>query len=274
MEENFGRVRLWIEALPKMGRMTFSQEDVQRQFPDTPIRNIQNVLFRQVRKGAMQSVWHGFYAIVPNEYGLKGIVPPIEYIDALMKHLHRSYYIGLLSAASYQGASHQQPQELFVVAGGDALRSKAKNDVKINFTNRKEFPERYISTIDTASGQVNISSPELTAFDLVQYESRVGGLDRAATVLAELIENVDFKHLDADFLGLFNSAVIQRLGYLLDNIVDRQDLADTLLERCISAGIAFHRRTLAVSRRGEDIKGFAFCNKWNIIINREVEADV
>jgi hypothetical protein len=36
-----------------------------------------------------------------------GIVPPEFYIDDLMKHLTRPYYVSLLNAAAFYGAAHQ-----------------------------------------------------------------------------------------------------------------------------------------------------------------------
>jgi hypothetical protein len=49
--------------------------------------------------------------VVPVEYELKGVVPPVVYIDWLMAYLQKNYYIGLLNAATFYGAAHQQPQE-------------------------------------------------------------------------------------------------------------------------------------------------------------------
>jgi predicted transcriptional regulator of viral defense system len=80
MMEDSNSVRSWIELLPKKGIMTFSLEDIKNQFPEMRSENIKNSLLRQSRKGKIQSVWRGFYAIVPYEYGLRGIVPPVEYI--------------------------------------------------------------------------------------------------------------------------------------------------------------------------------------------------
>jgi predicted transcriptional regulator of viral defense system len=48
----------------------------------------------------------------------------------------------------------------------------------------------------------------------------IGGVNRAATVLSELAETMDFQNIGSDFLPQFNSAVIQRLGFILDKVQD------------------------------------------------------
>jgi len=109
------KIRNWILDLPKKGKITFSLDEINTQFPRTTANNKRVSLWRLVEAGKIQSVWKGFYVIVPVEYELKGSVPPTVYIDQLMTYLNREYYIGLLNAAAFYGASHQQPQELTII---------------------------------------------------------------------------------------------------------------------------------------------------------------
>lgn len=46
-----------------------------------------------------------------------GAPPPSWYIDALMRHEHQPYYVGLLKAAELHGATHQAVMEFQVGAG-------------------------------------------------------------------------------------------------------------------------------------------------------------
>jgi hypothetical protein len=93
-------VKKWIESLPKYGRIAFSMDEVERQFTSCAKSAIRSSIYRMIAKGRVRSVWRGFYVIVTDEYSLGGGVPPIEYIDQLMRHLGHDYYVGLLSAAS------------------------------------------------------------------------------------------------------------------------------------------------------------------------------
>jgi len=197
--EQYSKIRYWIEDLPKRGRIVFSQQDAENQFPSLSLDSIRSSLYRLVKKGKIQSVWHGFFVIVTFEYGLKGVVPPIEYIDHLMKYLGKQYYVCLLSAAALQGASHQQPMEFYVITNSGNLRDKTKKDVKINFVTKKNIPMQYVTQQMVNSGYVNVSTPELTALDLIVYAKNVGGIVRVATVLSELAEVLDFEKIDTDF---------------------------------------------------------------------------
>jgi len=119
-------IKDWVEDLPKKGKSTFSKEEVERQFPYLTNRNILNTLNRLVVKKKIQSVWRGFFAVVLPEHGLSGIVPPMDYIDMLMKYLNKQYYIALLNAAELYGAAHQAPQEFFVMSNTTKLRDKIR----------------------------------------------------------------------------------------------------------------------------------------------------
>ena len=66
----YNNIRDWVEDLPKRGRITFSKEEVELKFSHLNSRNIQNTLNRLVVKKKIQSVWRGFWVVVPVEYGL------------------------------------------------------------------------------------------------------------------------------------------------------------------------------------------------------------
>jgi hypothetical protein len=64
---------------------------------------------------------------------------------------------------------------------------------------------------------MKLSSPELTALDLVRYPQSGAGLDNVATVLSELDERLRPKKL-ATLSGTFEKPVVQRLGHLLGRL--------------------------------------------------------
>jgi len=271
--EKYDKIRYWVDDLPKMGKNSFTQEEVIKEFPSMNLSNIRNALHRLSKKGTIQSVWHGFYVIISSEYGFKGVVPPTEYIDQLMKYLGREYYVGLLNAAAFQGAAHQQPQTFSVVVNTDNLRGNIKKGVKINFVAKKNIPTHYIKQLTTRNGYINISIPELTAMDLLLYVREIGGLNRASTVLNELAEVMDFQNIGSDFLSFFNSAVIQRLGYILEEVLEYKELADTLYQKAKDAGIKFRKYPLKVLGKGISLADYDTNEKWKIIINEEIDID-
>ncbi|KAA6344199.1 hypothetical protein EZS27_008170 [termite gut metagenome] len=272
MEEDI-TIKQWIEDLPKKGRITFSLDELKEQFPHKQGATIKSSLVRLVRKNKVQTIWHKYYIVIPDEYGLKGVVPPIVYIDQLMKYLGREYYVGLLNAAALHGSAHQQPQEFTVITNTSNLRNTLKKGVKINFVAKKNIPSLYLKQIITKTGYVNISSPELTAIDLIQYVSAVGGINRVSTVLNELAEVMDFREIGKDFFEYTLSPVIQRLGYILDKELGFEELANTLFEKANDAGLSFRNVPLKTGKKDEILYSKAVDKKWKIIINEEIEID-
>jgi len=268
----YNNIRDWVDDLPKRGKITFSKEEVDLQFPHLTNRNIQNTLNRMAAKKKIQSVWRGFWVVVPVEYGLKGVVDPIEYVAQLMNFLGQEYYIGLLSAAAIHGAAHQQPMELMLVTATNNLREKVKNDVKISFAAKKEIPQRYLQQITVKSGYIPVSTPELTAIDLLMYVKNVGGINRVATVLSELAEVIDFEKISVDFFEDANTADIQRLGYLLETL-GFVDIANSLFKKANEANLKFRKYPLCIKKQSVNLSDFPANEKWKIMINEEIETD-
>jgi predicted transcriptional regulator of viral defense system len=266
------KIRNWVEDLPKRGKITFSKEEIDLHFPHLTNRNIQNTLNRLVVRKTIQSVWHGFWVVVPVEYGLNGVVDPIEYIAQLMNFLDKKYYIGLLSAAAFHGAAHQQPMELMLITDSNHLRKKVKNDIKISFTAKKEIPQPYVQQITARSGYIPISTPELTAIDLLLYIKNVGGMNRVATVLYELAEVIDFEKISLDFFKNVNTANIQRLGYLLDKL-EFTSVATSLFNKTKEANLKFRNYPLCIKKQPMNLADFPVDKRWKIIINEEIETD-
>lgn len=268
----YSRIGQWVDDLPKRGKTVFSKQEVEKQFPELSYFSIRNSLNRLTKKRKIQSIWRDFYAVILPEYGLKGIIPPIEYIDQLMRSLNKDYYIALLSAAALQGASHQASMEFFVITNSRTLRNKQNGDIKINFVTKKNLPKQYITQVMTNSGYVNISHPELTAFDLIIYERNVGGINRIATILSELAETLDFENISIDFLRTLNTAVIQRLGYLFD-LLGFEHLANFLFQKSKEANLKFRKYPLSILSEKKNYSDFQLNDRWKIIINEEIEID-
>lgn len=268
----YKKVKDWIEDLPKMGKITFSQDEVLNQFTGLSLKAIRSSLYRCIEKKKIQSVWHGFFVVIPTEYGKRGSVPPIEYIDQLMKYLGRDYYVALLSAAELHGSAHQAPQEFFVICNTTHLRDKIKKDVKINFVAKKIILQKHIKQMMTNSGYIKVSTPILTAYDLVCYAKRVGEINRIGTVINELAENIRFTHVDKEFMKSFTPAITQRLGYLFEEL-GFEDLANILFRKSEIAGLKFRKIPLVNVDQSRDLSKYPINKKWKIIINEQIDID-
>ena len=213
---------------------------------------------------------NGFYVIIPDEYVLRGVAPQPFYLDDMMKHLGRRYYVALMSAGSYHGASHQAPMTFCVMLEPPVMHDKKTDKYVTQYFYRKNIPMEYVERRQTRTGYINISCPELTAIDLVAYQARSGSVTRAATVLAELAEKTDFGRLGTDFVKVAPVACFQRLGYILDDVLEEHEAADALYGLLKKASV---RLQSAALKPGKAVDGFEVNGRWKIIVNEEIEID-
>ena len=263
-------INQWLDKVLANGAFSFSKESLHQEMHGLSDISIKRALSRLSGKGKIISLYKGYYLIIPPQHRNKGILPPQLYLDAFMKHLQRPYYVALLNAAAFHGASHQQPQEYFVMTGFPVLRPTQKKGLKINYISIKSFPEVLIEKHKTEAGYLNISNAALTACDLVQFEKRVGGMNRAATVLNELAEVIKPSDFSQPLLQHVPVTAFQRLGYLLETVCFQQELADALYESMVRASLSFFRIPLKAAKEN---KGFSSDNRWKVIVNTEIEID-
>ena len=200
----------WIRNREMRGEVTFAVNDVYESLTGRSSRYLNTELSRMVKRGRIKSVYRGFYVIIPPHYALKGIIPPAYYIDRLMKHIGKPYYAALLSAASFYGAAHQRPMRTQVMTIPPRTTVSGK-DGMIDWNYRQVINEGLLIKTNTESGTMLYSCPELTAADLVQFAGSIGGYQRAATVLAELVEQLEENRLER-IVKVATAAALQRLG--------------------------------------------------------------
>lgn len=268
---NYNRMSDWIDNCQSKGKLSFSLIEVKAAFKDYTDISIKFGLSRLVQKQKIVSVFKGFYVIVPPQYTSKGILPAAMFIDGLMKSLDRKYYVALLNAAALHGASHQQPQEFFVVTEYPVLRATNKKGLKINYISTGQLPpETLTEKKKTETGYITVSNPLLTAIDLIYYEKIIGGLNRASTVINELMEVVKRNHVTDDFIQYASVSSLQRLGFVLEEVLNKKDIAERIFSLCKKAGIKFYLIPLKASgKKNKEIVN----EKWKLIINTKVEPE-
>ena len=269
---DYSQIRYWVDSLPKIGRNTFSLLEVKEKFPQKSSIQIKNALNRLVVTNSIKSVWRGFYAIVLPEYGLRGIIPPTEYIDHLMAYLNKDYYISTLSAAALQGASHQKPQ-VFTFICNRILHAKDKNETRLEPLLKKQIPYNYIEKMNVRSGTINISKPILTAIDLVLYSLKSGGFGNISTILSELSEVINIDSIENDFFTYIPVSAVQRLGYLFEDVLSESELSKCLYQKAKLASVSFRKIPL-VSYSDVNIYNVSYNAKWKVLINEEVDLDI
>lgn len=253
-----------VEDFLGQGRYAFTRQEVERRLGRGPTAAY-HALYRLLRAGWLVMPRSGFYVIVDPQHRAAGTLPPEWFVDDLMKHMGRPYYVGLLSAAQLHGAAHHRPQEFQVVIPRRRVRAVRAGNVVLRFYGKGRFEQGRWQEIKTPTGSLKASTPETTAWDLVRYQRSAGGLDHVATVLAELGEKLDARELRATAKRHGDVLVAQRLGYLLDRL-RRQDLTKELAAWVAEAPL----RPLAP---GVSVEGARESRKWRLLVNAGVEAE-
>ena len=155
---NKGRINNYLldyaEQKLALGKQFFTQDELKHEFISYSKSALISALNRLKKKGKVVSIHKGFYLIIPPDRMAKGILPPQLFIDSLMGYLGRAYYVGLLSASVYYGASHQQAQEYFVFINKPSIREIRKKGLKLNFVIKSHMPKVGIEKSKTESGYV------------------------------------------------------------------------------------------------------------------------
>jgi len=258
----------YINTLQTKGRYTFTGEEALATLRITPDA-FKLAALRLIKKKNLVRLKHGFYLIVPTEYQEIGAPPVAWFIDYLMKYNQQPYYVGLLSAAALHGAAHQQPQT-FQVVTDKPIRPMQIGRGRIEFFTKKQINPSNYQLIKTPTGYMSVSTPEVTAFDLVRYAKSVGHLNLVATVLSELQEKFDA----ARFSTLLQSEnlevpCVQRLGYLLQLVE-----ADKKIIRLLQQWIKNQRPRFVPLRPDKTYEQSQKDIDWLLYINQIIESDI
>jgi predicted transcriptional regulator of viral defense system len=265
-QKSASNIQEYLFKIRGKGRYTFTLDELRSKFSISE-NAINQSLFRLKSKGKIAQVRQGFFVVIPPEYASSGILPLYFFIDQMMKWLDKPYYIGLLSAAALHGSSHQQPMESFIIARPPALRKISTGKIAINFLVKNAWDNSDIIQKKTEAGYINVSSPELTALDLLLFNNWMV-INRATAVISELADEMKPSALLQTARRFPVTAAIQRLGYLLDIELGNEKLA-AAVEKSL-ADRKIHPVPLSISkeRKGE------VSQRWKVIKNMEVESEI
>lgn len=231
-----------------------------------PPDQVRRRLHAPARRGQWVTPAHGLWIPVPPEFRTWGAPPGIEVVDILMRHMGVGYYVGWLSAAEIHGASHQAPQ-VFQVATSRHVRSRQAGRTRFVFMERVSVNDMPVVERQTRSGTARVATPEVTVLDVAADPDTAGGVDNAATVIAEL---ADQSRLDIDALARaaasFPVTAGRRAGWILDRFSTGLEL-EPLRE-------ALHARTASPSLLDASGPNAGEVDpRWRLRINREVEEE-
>jgi len=262
---NPGELHAWIAALPENGRYAFSRAEAES-VTDASKTGVAATLRRMRKRNVLVSPRRGFHVVIPPEYRTAGCPPATWFIDDLMRHLGRRYYVSLLSAAALHGAGHQQPMAFQVISGAPE-RDIEVGRVRIEFHVSRLVSDAATVEMPTETGTMVVGTPETTALDMVRFPAACGYWSNIATALSELVERLDPTRLAAGAERVGRSDA-QRLGWLLDSL-GATELADSLAET-----LTGKRLVSTPLNTAREASAAPLDPRWRVLVNDNMETDL
>ena len=225
-------------------------------------------LARLVEKKEIVNLRKGFYLIIPPRYSKQGHLPIQLYLDNFFKSLNRGYYLGFYSAAKFHGAGHQQSQVEYVMTEHPKVNDINKKGIEIKFITSSKWPVKNIVEKQSDAGIFKISSPALTAADLIHHQTKLGGLNRMLAILEELSEEITSTDLQHLLTWFPYRSTLQRLGFILEEL--QTDVDTSLLLNYLKSEPYF---PVLLSPKNMQKPG-AVDNKWKVDVNIKLESDL
>lgn len=263
----------YIKDIRKDGKRCFTIEDIVEQF-HVSHGHARISLHRLLKTGDLISPARGLYVIVPPEHQPHGSIPAEELVPLVMQYLGANYYVALLTAGLFHGATHQKPARFQVISDKRIKHPLAFGDVEIDFIYKKSISELPTQDFIVSTGYLKTATPELVALDLLNYLNHAGGLNHIATVLSELIENLDATKLIKLAKNIQAEHQLQRIGYILDNIEVMDDNRAEVIINILASYVAERKQKYLPLASEISKTGYPRCKKWRIIENIEIESDL
>jgi len=261
------RAKDYIKHLLSIESYSFSLEEISYH-TNSVGTSLKFELARLVEKKEIINLRKGFYLIIPPRYSKQGHLPIQLYIDKLCRSLNRNYYLGFYSAAKFHGASHQQTHREYVMIEKPKMTDIKKSDIDIRFFTTSTWPTSNIIEKKSDAGIFKLSSPALTAIDLIHHQTKLGGLNRMFAIIEELSEEIT----DTDVKNLLtwypHRSSLQRLGFILEIL--QTDVNINAILDFLKSGQYF---PVLLSPKGSQNPG-SVENKWKVDVNIKLESDL
>lgn len=233
-----------------------------------PEAHVSPTLARWQHQRRLFSPARGLYVAIPAEYRLWGAVPAAHFIDAMMRHLGHPYYVCLLSAAEAHGFAHQRPQ-VFQVMTSAHVRDRSFERVHLRFLTSRHTADRPTVEVNTPTGTMHVSTPEVTVLDLVSRPSEGGSLYNVGTIIGDMLEETALDIVElVEAADTYPTAVVQRAGWMIDDAAETLGVdVDTEPLHTLVAGAS---SVLLDPSGPRDERPDP---RWNVIANAEIELE-
>jgi predicted transcriptional regulator of viral defense system len=252
---------LVLSALSEKGKTIFKIEDAVSEL-ECSYKYAKVLVNNLTKKKWVIVLRRGVYLIVPLSAGVRSQYTEHEFVIA--SHLVSPYYIAYWSALNFYGLTEQTPFTVFV-ATTRRVKNREVLNVKYKFitVSKRKFFGFEPAAVSTY--KINVSDREKTLADALDHPQYCGGIPEVAKSLLNAKEDVSMEKVVSYAERMGNSAVVKRLGFLLETLsidVDSQTLS-RMRER-ISPGMS----ALDFTRPRKGV----YNTRWNLLLNVSKES--
>jgi hypothetical protein len=215
-----GAVAAFLDHTLETGRITFNLAELVDKTGLSAIA-AKNQLKRLGGSVVRVSRHQSFFLIVESQHRPMG-APPVEWwLDAYFRWLGHPYYLALQSAAEIYNST---PQAILVtqVMTDTPRREISVGRLRVRFYVKRLAERTPVQQPPNAYAPLRVSTPEATALDMVRYAARIGGMERALESFTRLLPLFRAPALKRALDAEDQTAVAQRLGYLIETTGHRQ----------------------------------------------------
>src|ERR1017187_10320079 len=180
-----GSADAFINQRLALGRVAFPLADLVKETGLT-LTAARNQLLRLENRVTRVSPRQQFFLIVSPEHRAVGAPPVAWWLHDYFQWLGEPYYLALQSAASSLG-SNPQALQVTQVMTKISRRAVEVGRIRIQFFVKRTVEQIPTQPLANAFAPLQVSTPEATAFDLIRYAARIGGIGRAAETIAPLL---------------------------------------------------------------------------------------
>ena len=250
---------LVIQQLSKTGMTVFTTKDARNLVSINP-ENLNKILHDLVVKGWLRRIEKGKYMLIPMSIGSEEPYSENNYLIA--SKLINPYYIGFWSALHFYGYTEQLLNTVFVVS------TRRKNEITLSGVKYKFIklnPSNFfgINEVKIDSTIINFSDREKTFVDCLAYPEYCGGVQEIIKGLWKARDEVDFEKIINYANRMQNSAIIKRLGYLLECVKLKKGVNFDHLRGYVKSGYS-------ILDPLSPKKG-TYVSRWKLLVNVSIE---
>ncbi len=176
-----------------------------------------NQLLRLGNRVTRVSPRQQFFLIVSPEHRAVGAPPVAWWLHDYFAWLGQPYYLALQSAAGSFG-SNPQALQVTQVMTKIPRRSLVVGRIRVQFFVKRTVEQTPTQPLANAFAPLQVSTPEATALDLIQYAARIGGIGRAAETIAPLLPLLRPAEMRRVLKIENEPTAAQRLGFVLEKL--------------------------------------------------------